>query len=250
VIECLALAACLLSTSGPGTEAARPAVSLVASPAHVALAGAARQVITVTSTGSRAVLVEVAKAGYGLDLRGRPRILARRPSWISVRPRHVEIAPGGHARLVVVSSPPTHALPGDHSELVLLTTRPLRTASLSVRMRLGLVVVVRVAGRIVRRLEVVRLRPRPHRLELLLANRGNVTETITGRCASLTVRRSGRRPTRLYAAPRRILPHARGLLTFPLRSPIRGRIRVSVALSPGPPCMRARTRAFVLRLPG
>ena len=148
-----------------------------------------------------------------------------------------------------MSSPATHAPPGDHSELVLLTTRPLRTVSLSVRMRLGLVVVVRAAGRIVRRLEVVRLRARPHRLELLLANRGNVTETITGRCASLTVRRSGRRPARLYAAPRRILPQTRSLLTFPLRGRIRGRIRVSVTLSPGPPCTRARTRAFVLRLP-
>jgi len=250
VIACFAAAACLLAPFGSGAGRARPPVSLVAAPAHVALAGAARQVVTLTSTGTRPVVVEVVRAGYGLDLRGRPRILPHRRSWLSVRPRRVAIAPGGHATLVVVSSPPRRAEPGDHSELVLLTTRPLRTASLSVRMRLGLVVVVRVAGRIVRRLEVVRLRPRPHRLELLLANRGNVTETITGRCASLTVRRSGRRPTRLYAAPRRILPHARGLLTFPLRSPIRGRIRVSVALSPGPPCMRARTRAFVLRLPG
>jgi hypothetical protein len=246
VITCFALAACLLAPASPGAGSARPPVSLVASPARVALSGASRQVVTVTSTGTRAVVVELLRAGYGLDLRGRPQILTRRRSWITVRPRRVAIAPGGRARLVVVSAPPRRAQPGDHSELVLLITRPVRTQALSVRMRLGLLVVVRVPGRMVRRLDVVRVRFR-RRLDVLVANRGNVTETIAARCFTVTVRRARRVVARLHPHARTILPHASGLLAFPLRR-VHGRVRVGVALSPGPPCARPRTRAFVLRL--
>jgi hypothetical protein len=245
VIACFAAAACLLAPFGSGAGRTRPPVSLVAAPAHVALAGAARQVVTLTSSGTRPVVVEVVRAGYGLDLRGRPRILPHRRSWVSVRPRRVAIAPGGHATLVVVSSPPRRAEPGDHSELLLLTTRPLRTASLSVKVRLGLVVVVRAPGRIVRRLTVSRVRLRAHRLELLVANRGNVTETIARRCFVVTVRRA-RRVVRLHPTPRRILPHALGLVAIPFRR-ARGPLRVAVALSPGPPCPTPPSRSFVVR---
>lgn len=246
MIECLAVAACLLAPSSPGAGAARPPVSLLAAPARVALAGAARQVVTLTSTGSRAVVVEMLRAGYGLDLRGRPRILARRRSWITVRPRRVAIAPGGQARLVIVSAPPRRAQSGDHAELVLLIARPVRTQSLSVRMRLGLLVVVRVPGRIVRRLDAVHVRLQ-RRLEVLVANRGNVTEMISARCFIVTVRRAGRMVARFHPRARRILPHASGLFAFPLRR-ARGPVRVGVALSPGPPCPRPRTRVFALRL--
>jgi hypothetical protein len=248
VILCFVAAVCLLGAGSVGEGGARPPVSLVASPAHVALAGAARQVVTVASTGSRPVVLEVVKAGYGLDLRGRPRVLRRLRSWISVRPRRLAIAPGQHATLVVASSPPVRAEPGDHSELVLLTTRPLRTAALSVRMRLGLVVVVRVPGRIVRRLVPLRVRIRPRRLELLVANRGNVTETIARRCVSLTVRRGARVLARLHPAPRTLLPRTTGLLEMRFRRPKRGRLTVRVALAPGPTCAPVRRRAFAVYL--
>jgi len=202
--------------------------------------------VTVTSTGSTAVVVEVVKAGYDLDLGGRPRILARRPSWIAVRPRRVAIAPGGQARLIVVSSPPRRAQPGDHSELVLLVTRPIRSHALSVRLRLGLVVVVRVPGRIVRRLDVARVGFR-RRLEVLVANRGNVTETVVPRCFTVTVRQAGRVVARLRPRARTLLPHASGLFSLPIRRGL-GRATIAVALSPGAPCSRPRTRVFVLRL--
>jgi hypothetical protein len=247
VILCFASAACLLAPAFAGGSGARPPVSLVASPAHVALTGAARRVVTVTSSGSEPVTVEVVKAGYGLDLRGRPRVLRRRSSWLKVRPRRLTIAPGGRATLVVASSPPARAKPGDHSELVLLATRPVRTAALSVRMRLGVIVVVRVPGRIVRRLEALRLRVRPRRLELLVANRGNVTETIARRCVTVTVRRAGRVLARLHPTARNVLPHASGLLELPFRRPRSGRLGVVVELSPGPPCASARRRTFSLR---
>lgn len=248
MIVCLATAACLLAPASAGAWAARPPVSLVASPARVAFAGAGRQLVTVTSWGSEPVLVEVGKAGYVLDLRGRPRVARARGSWVSVRPRRVAIAPGESASLVVVSSPPARAEPGDHSELVLLTTRPLRKAALAVRMRLGVVIVVRVPGRIVRRLDVLRLRVRLRRFELLVANRSNVTETIARTCATVTVRRKGHVIARLHPAERRLLPHTTGLLEVPYRRPARGRVRVAVDLAPGLPCGIPRRRAFTLRL--
>jgi hypothetical protein len=248
VILCFAAAACLLAPAPAGARAARPPVSLVASPARVSLAGAARQVVTVTSSGRESVRLDLGRAGYALDLRGRPRVLRPRASWLSVRPRRLTIAPGRSASFVVVSSPPRRAEPGDHSELVLLTTRPVRTASLAVRMRLGVIVVVRVPGRIVRRLEALRLRVRPRRLELLVANRGNVTETIARRCVTVTVRRAARILARLHPRPRRLLPRTSGLVELPFRRPRRGRLSVGVVISPGPPCGQARRRAFALRL--
>jgi len=230
-----------------GARAARPPVSLVASPAHVALTGTARRVVTVTSSGSEPVRVDVGRARYALDMRGRPRVLAARASWLRVRPRRLTLAPGQKASFVVVSAPPRRAEPGDHSELLLLTTRPVRTAALSVRMRLGVVVVVRVGGRVVRRLAVLGIRVRPARLELLVANRGNVRERIARRCVTVTVRRRGRLLARLHPKPRLLLPRTRGFLEVPfLRR--RGRLRVGVALSIGPPCGVPRRRAFALRL--
>jgi hypothetical protein len=248
LIICFATVACLLAPASAGAWAARPPVSLVASPARVAIGGAGRQVVTVTSSGSEPVLVEVGKAGYALDLRGRPRVARARASWVTVRPRRLAIAPGRSASFVVVSSPPVHAGPGDHSELVLLTTRPARTAALAVRMRLGVIVVVRVAGRIVHRLDALRMRVRPRGLELLVANRGNVTETVARRCVGVTVRRAGRVAARLHPIERRLLPHTSGLVELPYRRSARGRVTVAVALAPGPPCATRRRRAFVLRL--
>ena len=247
MIVCFAIAACLLAPASAGVRAARPPVSLVASPAHVSLAGAARRVVTLTSSGSEPVSVEVRRAGYALDLRGRPRVLAARASWLRVRPRRLTLAPGQKASFVIVSAPPRRAEPGDHSELVLLTTRPLRTAALSVRMRLGVVVVVRMPGRVVRRLAVLGVRVRPPRLEVLVANRGNVTETIARRCVTVTLRRRGRVLARLHPVPRLLLPRTRGVLEVPLGRRRRGRLRVVVALSTGPPCAAPRRRSFAIR---
>jgi hypothetical protein len=114
-------------------------------------------------------------------------------------------------------------------------------------MRLGVVVVVRVRGRVVRRLAVLGVRVRPRRLEVLVANRGNVRERIARRCVTITVRRGGRLLARVHPKPRLLLPRTRGVLEVPFR-PRRGRLRVAVALSTGPPCGVPRRRAFALRV--
>ena len=96
----VALVASLLAASTP-TGAARPPVALIASPAHVALAGSARAPVAVTNSGTEPVVVDVARAGFALDLRGRPRAVSRRISWLAVVPRSLVLAPGATAPLTV-----------------------------------------------------------------------------------------------------------------------------------------------------
>ena len=75
MIVCTAFAACLLAPAFAGAGTALPPVSLIASPSRVSLAGAARQTIQVTNSGRATVVADVARAGFALDLRGRPRIV-------------------------------------------------------------------------------------------------------------------------------------------------------------------------------
>ena len=251
MIVCTALAACLLAPASAG--AGRPAVSLVASPSHVALAGAARQTIQVTNSGREAVVVDVSRAGFALDLRGRPRVVAGgRQTWIAVRPHRLAIGPGGTASLVVSSKPPARAEPGDHDTLVLLTTRARGDGGLGVRMRLGVVVVVRVPGKIIRRLDVRSLRVRRHgpggRLELLVANRGNVTEVLGRGCVTVSLRRAGRLLARLQPTPRQLLPRTSGIAELRYRGTGRGWASARVEVVGRGNCAKARRRVFHIRL--
>jgi hypothetical protein len=135
---------------------------------------------------------------------------------------------------------------------VLLTSRPTATRGLPVRVRLGVVVVVRAPGRVVRRLVAVRVHARRLRrarsLALLVANRGSVTETVGGACTVLRLRRGGRVVARLRTHPRRILPHASGLVEFRYTGRARGRVAARVVPSVRPGCIRVRSREFVVRI--
>ena len=231
--------------------ASPPPVALIASPSHVDLKGSARAPVAVTNSGSRPVVVDVARAGFALDLRGRPRAVARRSSWLAVGPRRLTLAPGATAMLTVSAHVPRRAQPGDHSELVLLTSRPLARRGLPVRLRLGVVVVVRAPGKVVRRVSAISLHVRragkARVLGLLLANRGTVTESVGGPCAVLWLHRRGRILARLRTLERRILPHTRGLVELVYRGRLRGQFR-AIPPPPTPGCPRIRSPRFVLRL--
>jgi hypothetical protein len=258
MILCLAATACALAPASAGASAARLPVSLVASPSRVVLVGRARETIRITHSGADRVVVDVMRAGFALDLRGRPRIVAGRAgsrpaaSWLRVRPRRMAIAPGKRALLTVTSAPSRQAEPGDHQALLLLTTRPQPRRGLAVRMRLGVVVVVRVPGRIVRRLvplalHVRRLR-RARLLELLVANKGNVSELLERGCVLVTLRRRNRVLARLQPVQRRLLPRTRGIAEFRYRGPARGRVLALVEPALRQPCPRGPRRAFPIRL--
>lgn len=218
--------------------------ALSASPERVTLTGGAAASLELTNHGAAPLVVEARPGGVVLDVRGRPRLVARPGAarWLSIRPRLVSLAPGATARVAVAASPPRRAEPGDHHAVVLLTTRPVRGARVAVRMRLGVRVVVRVPGRIVRRLEVrgVRVR-RSGILDVSVANRGNVTERLR---LTVTLLRRGRRIAVLRAAARELLPRARAVLGLRYPSSLRGRVTALVELR-GPTPVR---RAFQLRL--
>lgn len=227
-----------------GAAALLAVAALSASPERVTLTGGAAASLELTNHGAAPLVVEARPGGVVLDVRGRPRLVARPGAarWLSIRPRLVSLAPGATARVAVAAWPPRRAEPGDHHAVVLLTTRPVRGARVAVRMRLGVRVVVRVPGRIVRRLEVrgVRVR-RSGILDVSVANRGNVTERLR---LTVTLLRRGRRIAVLRAAARELLPRARAVLGLRYPSSLRGRVTALVELR-GPTPVR---RAFQLRL--
>jgi hypothetical protein len=205
----LAAAALLAPASAGAGGPPRPPASLAVSPPHVALVGRASSTVRVSNPGAQPVVVEVQRAGFGLDLRGRPRIVGRAASgWLRFRPQRLVLGPGATAPLTVTSALGRRAEPGDHEALVLLTTRVRPAGRVAVRMRLGVVVAVRVPGRVVHRLVARSLRVRRAGvLELLVANRGNVTEPL-GRVHVVL------RGRRLQPQPRDLLPRTRGIVRF------------------------------------
>jgi hypothetical protein len=245
-----------LVPAAAGAGAARRPVVLTAAPARLGLAGSARALVRVTNSGTKRVLVDVSRAGFALDLRGRPRIVRRGDArsasrWLTVRPAHFTLGPLSTASLAVTSKLPPRAEPGDHDALVLLSTRPLRNARLAVRLRMGLVVVVRAPGRIARRLELRRLRVvrrgRGRALELTVANRGNVTESLERALAVVSSVRSGRRVATLVAGSRDLRPRTRGVIEFRFRGHPRGVMtaRVVIYAEHG---QRAVRRTYRIRL--
>ena len=232
----------------------RPA-SLAAAPARVTLTGAEHRTIRLTNSGRVVAFVDVAPAGFALDLRGRPRIVPRTDaaaSRLDVQPRRVELQPRETTTLIVSAAVPPHVRAGDHLALVLLTTQPRRGAGLGVRLQIGIVVIVRVPGLVAHRLDVSRLRVRRARegdlLELSVFNRGNVTERLARDRVRVTLRRRGRVIARLRAVPREVFPHSPATETFRYRGRLRGPVRAVVEVArpaKGVPILR---RSYRIRL--
>lgn len=232
----------------------RPPIALTASPSHVTLSGTARATIRLTNTGASRVVVDVSRASFALDLRGRPRIVDRAgrsaAGWLAFGPRRVAVAPGASAPVTIASTLPRRVEPGDHDALVLFTTRSSRRDGVAVRMRMGVVVVVRAPGTVVHRLSVGGLRiarsGRGRMLELFVANRGNVTEAIERAGTSVSLFAGGRRVARVAAVPRELRPRTRGVVQFRCPARVRGWVtaRIAIRVESG----RIVARAFRIRL--
>jgi hypothetical protein len=236
-----ALALALLASASAGASSGAPSpLALTASPAHLQLNGAGRSTARVTNPGGHRLVVDVSRAGFALDLRGRPRIVAvtraRRTAapWLAFTPRTVALAPHASASVIVASRLPPHVEPGDHDALLLLTTRPRREGGVAARMRMGIVVVVRAPGTVVHRLALggihVARAGRVRALELVVANRGNVTESFARSRAVVSLERGGRRIVRLVAEPRGLRPLTTGVFRFRYRSSLSGRATARVEL--------------------
>jgi hypothetical protein len=234
----ISLVALVLVPASAGAGTTRPPLALTATPARVALAGTGRAAIRVTNPGTRPVAVDVARGGFSLDLRGRPRVTRRGDaraavSWLTIRPSRFVLAAGASRWVTVRSRLPVRTEPGDHDAVVLLTTRPWRAAGVALRMRIGVVVVVRAPGRVVRRLVLGGLQARrAHRrrvLELAVVNLGNVTELLEPSVVKLSLRRGGRE-TWIRGDARELRPATRGLVEFRYRGKLRGWVTVRASL--------------------
>ena len=250
-----ALAALVLAAAAasiPGAAAGR-GIELSASPLRVTLRGASATVITVRNPGGRALRVDVSRAGFARSLSGRPRVQPGRGrsaiAWLRVRPRRLRIAAGAKATLHVSERPPRGAAPGDHLALALLTTRPLGVRRVRLRLQVGVIVVLHVRGRITRRLDARSLTVRHagtrRVLELLLVNRGNVTERLVTDRLRLVLLRRGRPFATLRPRSRELLPHSAGIAEFAYRGGVRGDVLAQVAVRPA---VHGPRRRFRLRL--
>jgi len=245
-----------LASASAGASGARPPVALTASPSRLELDGTSQATVRVTNGGASRIVLDVGEAGFALDLRGRPRVVARGTAqrsaagWLAFRPRRLVLRPGASGSVLVASKVPSRAEPGDHDALVLFTTRRRVADGLSVRIRMGVVVLVRAPGKIVRGIQarglrVVR-RGRVRTLELSLVNRGNVTESFERARALVSIERDGRRLARVRGEARELRPHTRGVLEFRYRGSVSGRViaRVDVSSDSG----QVVRRAFGIRL--
>lgn len=217
------------------------AAALSVSPSRIRLTRAASRAITIVNTGTAIATVEAETANLALDRHGRPAIARTRgpaPGWLSLKPQRVVLVPGGKAVVTVALRAPAGALPGDHPALVLLTTLPRRTSGVAIRMRVGVVVFVHVAGRMVRRLDVRSLRVRPGELEVVVANRGNAVERPRVR---VVLARPGLVPLRAGTVERMLLPHTRAVLHIRRPSGVHGWVTARVEAG-------SARRAFRIRL--
>lgn len=232
-----------------GVALAAP-LALTASPARLTLVPGAHRTVLVTNPGRGSVVVDVARAGFSLDPRGRPRIGGAATPWFTVRPRRLVLRGGARASLVVSALRRPGAAPGDHPSVLLLTSGIAGPPAVRVRMRIGVVVAVRVPGRVRRSLvlepPLVVRRGQARVLRAIVENRGNVDEWIgRGRIVVKLVRRH-RVVAVLRGGGRRVLAHEKGVVELSVPARIRGRVRAVVAIAPtvqGAP--RARTVANI-----
>jgi hypothetical protein len=182
---------------------AAPPVAVAVSPARVSLAAGETQALHIANRGTEPAAVRVTTAGYTLGLRGRIRILEAH-SAVVVRPARLVVPPRGSADVAVSARA---AGPGDHPSLVLFTTERAAT-DIAVRLRLGVMVLVRGRGAVVHRLLADRVVAGARHLDLWLRNAGNVAEPLR-----IRLRVGGR----WLHDSRLILPHARAVATFSTR---------------------------------
>ena len=218
------------------------APALTAAPGRVVLDGAAKGEVRVATPRGVAV-VDVALAPYALDLRGRPRLggTPRAPRWVTARPTRLRVGPKG-AVVTLAASPPRGASPGDRPFALVLTTHAPGGSNVAVRLRIGVLVIAHVPGRIVRRLVIGPLRPgRDRTLRLTIRNTGNVVERLPRGALILAVLRRSRVVARLRPPPRDLLPHSRALVVARLPRSLHAAATVRVSFG-------SFVHRFVLRL--
>jgi hypothetical protein len=240
-----AAAALAAAAAAPGAaSAASPVVSLSATPAHLTLRGRVPQTLLVHNDGRTRVRVRILATSFSFDLYGNAAIAPRRApprsarTWLVLRPRTLVLGAGRAGSVRVAARPPRGAAAGDHHALVLLSTVVAGRARVTVQTRIGVLVLVRVPGRIVRRIALGQVSPahagRRRFVVVSALNRGNVAERLAAGALTVTLRRGGHTVAVARSFPRDLLPRTHGLLVVPLARGLRGPFVALVRLASPP----------------
>ncbi|HJZ62527.1 MAG TPA: hypothetical protein VKD47_10265 [Miltoncostaeaceae bacterium] len=236
-----ALALAVAIPAGMAAGAATPPVAVSVSPPVLFLQGATTTTLAVTNPSSQPTTILVRTGNYNVAADGGVRIDPKLPparsakAWLRVSPRSLTLGPGQRGTVTVVAAPPRVAAPGDHHALVLLAGTGGR-AAVAIRAQVGVNVIVRVSGPLVRSLRVtaprVRRVKRRRVIAVPIANRGNVVERLLRKQVTVELRRGRKLAARVAAASTIVLPGTAVTLRVPVPRRLKGRYRAVVVVRP------------------
>ena len=220
-------------------------LALAAAPQRLALPAAGHAAVTVRNFGTKTADVAVGVSRYRLDLRGRPVIGGRANVWVRVARERLSIPARGTAVVQVSAAVPARAAPGDHSVVVTFTGATV-SGGARVVARLGVVVAVRVPGRVVRRLAIASAavtRAGPRRLlAVRVRNAGNVDLWLGRRAVVVRAVRPGGGVVAVWSrGGRRLLARGQTMFTWGVPSSLTaGPLRFEVVVRAGRVLARRR----------
>ena len=244
VIHCgaigIAAASVLAAVPSAGAAGAGPVTTLAVFPTQLILVGAAEGTYTVRNPTAKPISLSASIGNYTIKPNGKAVVNPKVPPkgsaehWLAISPKSFQLKPHASAVLNVRSHPGKHAGPGDHHALVLFTTAPSGKGRVLVRTRIGVTALVRVRGKIKRKLVIggVSATRRKHQLRLILNNRGNINERLPKQSVRVVLKKGQRTLQRLSAPPRDMLPHSRSVYGLPYRHGLKGTLTATVTVRP------------------
>ena len=232
----IASAVALMTATSAG---AGSAFTLSVTPTQLILVGASKGTFTVRNPSKSPISLQAKVGNYIIKPNGRvvvdPKLPPKRSAkrWLTISPKHFTVKANGKFELRVHSHPGRKAGPGDHHALVLFVSATKGKGNVLVRTRIGVGVLVRVKGKIKRRLVVGGLSAqRKHKLRVVIVNRGNINERLLKHRVSVVLKRGSRSVQKLWAPARQILPHSRTVYSLSYRSGLTGKMTAIVTVQP------------------
>jgi len=224
-----------ISSAGAGSS-----LALAVDPTQLVLVGAAKGTFKVRNPTSKPLPLTASVGNYTIRNNGsfvvNPKLPPRRSAkhWLSISPKRFTIDPHATVVLKVRSHPGRRAGVGDHQALVLFTTEPSGTGKVQVRTRIGSPVLVRVKGKIRRKIAIgsLSVARRQHQLRLVLVNRGNINERLLKHRVSVVLKQGKRTIQSLWPASRDILPRNQSVYKLPYRPSLKGKLTAVVNVRP------------------
>ena len=238
-VRWIGIAAALALATATGAGASSD-FTLSVTPTQLILVGASKGTFTVRNPSKNSIALNAAVGNYIIKPNGRvvvdPKLPPKRSakSWLAISPKHFTVKANGEFELKVRSHPGRKAGAGDHHALVLFTSKPSAKGKVLVRTRIGVGVLVRVKGKLKRRLSIAGLSVirSNHKLRLVIANRGNINERLLRHRVSVTLKRGKKTVQKLWEPPRQILPHSRTVYAVSYAAGLSGKFTATVNLRP------------------